>query len=190
MEEQKQYQSVFEFMMEYVLPDETNNIIDYSKISFEESMRYPLIVPSQSQYELNKNSSNDSEEDEKPKKEIKMVFRMDGTFDTDITETDEDKKNKLIQQKKKKVTRHGLTKEEKLFLRRERCRESAKIFRKRKNDIFNEKDQKIKEYEHIIAKLNDDITKLNDEKNCMEKKLYINDIMLRNYETMLEEKFK
>jgi hypothetical protein len=111
---------------------------------------------------------------------------MDGTFDTDITETDDEKKIKFIKEKKR-VSLRGLTEEEKLFLKRERCRESAKVFRKRKNDIINEKDKKINEHEKHIAKLNDEIKKLNDEKHYMTQKLYLNEVILRNYEKILNE---
>ena len=210
MEEQKQYQyqyqfqyeSVSDFIANYVLQPDTN-FIDYNKITFQESMMFPIVPfnqesqsQSQSQYKQNTKhnshtSNYDSEEDEKYKKqskEIKMSFRMDGTFDTDITETDDDIKDKKEKDKKEKKRYYrGLSEEEKLFLKRERSRESAKLFRKRKNDIINEKEKKLKEYEKHIAKLNDEVKKLNDEKHYMTQKLYLNEIILRNYEQILNE---
>ena len=80
-----------------------------------------------------------------------------------------------------------MSEEEKLLHRQKRSRESAKIFRKKKNDMIQEKDKKIKEYEKHIAKLNQDIKKLNDEKHHMTQKLYLNDIMIQNYEKILNE---
>ena len=73
-EEQKQYKSALEFMTDYVLEPETNNFIDYNKISFQEAMMIPLIVPFNQ--ELETSNRNDSDKNKRKtslySKEIKI----------------------------------------------------------------------------------------------------------------------